>query len=130
MNELLSAVQTPDNPSIPELSPGDAVSVHVKIKKETANVFRNLRELFCSFEAVGTMPHLPSDVLPAMVWVLNGPSFYIHPALTKSLSTGTQSSVGHACTFYAIEQVSGRGLSKNSPSVTPGHRSDGIPYCQ
>ena len=33
MNELLSATETPENPNIPQLSPGDAVSVHVKIKE-------------------------------------------------------------------------------------------------
>ncbi|MDD5371520.1 MAG: 50S ribosomal protein L19 [Anaerolineaceae bacterium] len=33
MSDLLQAVQAPDNPNIPELRPGDAVSVHVKIKE-------------------------------------------------------------------------------------------------
>jgi large subunit ribosomal protein L19 len=31
MNELLKAVEAPENPNIPELRPGDIVSVHVKI---------------------------------------------------------------------------------------------------
>jgi len=31
MSELLKAVEAPENPNIPELFPGDAVSVHVKI---------------------------------------------------------------------------------------------------
>jgi large subunit ribosomal protein L19 len=31
MNELLKAVEAPENPNVPELRPGDIVSVHVKI---------------------------------------------------------------------------------------------------
>jgi len=33
MSDKLEAVQAPTNPNIPELWPGDAVSVHVKIKE-------------------------------------------------------------------------------------------------
>jgi len=33
MNNLLESVQTPLNPNIPELNPGDSVSVSVKIKE-------------------------------------------------------------------------------------------------
>ena len=33
MSDLLQAVQAPDNPNIPELRPGDLVSVHVKIRE-------------------------------------------------------------------------------------------------
>lgn len=33
MNELSQLVEAPKNPNIPELFPGDSVSVHVKIKE-------------------------------------------------------------------------------------------------
>ena len=33
MTDLLQAVEAPKNPNIPDLLPGDAVSVHVKIKE-------------------------------------------------------------------------------------------------
>ncbi len=33
MSELLKAVEAPVNPNIPDLQPGDTVSVHVKIKE-------------------------------------------------------------------------------------------------
>jgi large subunit ribosomal protein L19 len=33
MSDLLKSVETPVNPNIPELNPGDSVSVHVKIKE-------------------------------------------------------------------------------------------------
>jgi len=33
MTDLIKAVQAPDNPNIPALHPGDAVSVHVKIRE-------------------------------------------------------------------------------------------------
>ncbi len=33
MSELLKAVEAPANPNIPALRPGDAVSVHVKIRE-------------------------------------------------------------------------------------------------
>jgi len=33
MSDLLKAVEAPVNPNIPELNPGDTVSVHVKIKE-------------------------------------------------------------------------------------------------
>ncbi len=33
MNDILKSVETPVNPEIPELAPGDSVSVHVKIKE-------------------------------------------------------------------------------------------------
>jgi large subunit ribosomal protein L19 len=33
MNDLLKAIEAPTNPNIPELYPGDGVSVHVKIKE-------------------------------------------------------------------------------------------------
>jgi large subunit ribosomal protein L19 len=33
MNDILKSVETPVNPEIPELNPGDSVSVHVKIKE-------------------------------------------------------------------------------------------------
>lgn len=33
MEDLIKAVEQPPNPNIPTLSPGDAVSVHVKIKE-------------------------------------------------------------------------------------------------
>ena len=33
MSDQLAAVQAPVNPNIPELQPGDTVSVHVKIKE-------------------------------------------------------------------------------------------------
>jgi large subunit ribosomal protein L19 len=35
MTDLLKAVDAPVNPNIPELHPGDTVSVHVKIKEGT-----------------------------------------------------------------------------------------------
>ncbi len=33
MSELMKAIEAPVNPNIPTLSPGDVVSVHVKIKE-------------------------------------------------------------------------------------------------
>ena len=33
MNELLKALEAPANPNIPDLAPGDSVSVHVRIKE-------------------------------------------------------------------------------------------------
>ena len=33
MTELLKSIEAPENPKIPSLSPGDVVSVHVKIKE-------------------------------------------------------------------------------------------------
>ena len=33
MTDLMKAVEAPNNPNIPQLAPGDAVSVHVKIKE-------------------------------------------------------------------------------------------------
>lgn len=33
MSELMKAIEAPVNPGIPELRPGDVVSVHVKIKE-------------------------------------------------------------------------------------------------
>jgi len=33
MNDLLKSIEAPVNPNIPELRPGDSVSVHVKIKE-------------------------------------------------------------------------------------------------
>ncbi len=33
MNDLLKSVESPVNPDIPNLAPGDSVSVHVKIKE-------------------------------------------------------------------------------------------------
>ena len=33
MNELLKSVEAPDNPNIPDLSPGDSVKVFVRIKE-------------------------------------------------------------------------------------------------
>ncbi len=33
MSDLLKSVEAPENPNIPPLRPGDAVSVHVKIKE-------------------------------------------------------------------------------------------------
>jgi large subunit ribosomal protein L19 len=33
MSELLKAVQAPANPNVPEIRPGDTVSVHVRIKE-------------------------------------------------------------------------------------------------
>ena len=33
MNDILKSVEAPVNPNIPELAPGDTVSVHVKIKE-------------------------------------------------------------------------------------------------
>ena len=33
MTEMMTAVEAPVNPKIPQLTPGDAVSVHVKIKE-------------------------------------------------------------------------------------------------
>ncbi|MEN6434223.1 MAG: 50S ribosomal protein L19 [Anaerolineaceae bacterium] len=35
MNDILKSIETPVNPDIPELTPGDSVSVHVKIKEGT-----------------------------------------------------------------------------------------------
>jgi large subunit ribosomal protein L19 len=35
MSELLKAIEAPVNPNIPDLRPGDVVSVHVKIKEGT-----------------------------------------------------------------------------------------------
>ena len=35
MTELLKAIEAPENPNIPDLQPGDVVSVHVKIKEGT-----------------------------------------------------------------------------------------------
>ncbi len=35
MSDLLKAVEAPENPNVPELNPGDLVSVHVKIKEGT-----------------------------------------------------------------------------------------------
>lgn len=33
MNELMKSLEAPVNPNIPEIRPGDSVSVHVKIKE-------------------------------------------------------------------------------------------------
>jgi large subunit ribosomal protein L19 len=33
MSELMKALEAPENPNIPDLQPGDVVSVHVKIKE-------------------------------------------------------------------------------------------------
>ena len=33
MDDILKAVESPSNPNIPDLRPGDTVSVHVKIKE-------------------------------------------------------------------------------------------------
>jgi large subunit ribosomal protein L19 len=33
MTDLMKAVEAPNNPNIPQLAPGDVVSVHVKIKE-------------------------------------------------------------------------------------------------
>jgi large subunit ribosomal protein L19 len=33
MDDILAAIETPVNPNIPDLRPGDTVSVHVKIKE-------------------------------------------------------------------------------------------------
>jgi large subunit ribosomal protein L19 len=33
MSDVLKAIESPVNPNIPELTPGDVVSVHVKIKE-------------------------------------------------------------------------------------------------
>jgi len=33
MDDILSAIESPANPNIPDLRPGDTVSVHVKIKE-------------------------------------------------------------------------------------------------
>ncbi len=33
MSDILKALEAPENPAIPELRPGDAVSVHVKIRE-------------------------------------------------------------------------------------------------
>ena len=41
--DLLKAVEAPENPNIPELSPGDTVNVHVRIKesgRERIQVFK------------------------------------------------------------------------------------------
>jgi large subunit ribosomal protein L19 len=35
MSELLKAIEAPENTNIPDLRPGDVVSVHVKIKEGT-----------------------------------------------------------------------------------------------
>ncbi len=35
MNDFMKSVETPVNPEIPDLAPGDSVSVHVKIKEGT-----------------------------------------------------------------------------------------------
>ncbi len=35
MSDLLRTVEAPENPNVPELTPGDLVSVHVKIKEGT-----------------------------------------------------------------------------------------------
>jgi large subunit ribosomal protein L19 len=35
MTDILSAIEAPVNPNIPDLRPGDIVSVHVKIKEGT-----------------------------------------------------------------------------------------------
>ncbi len=35
MTDILRTIEAPVNPNIPELQPGDAVSVHVKIKEGT-----------------------------------------------------------------------------------------------
>ncbi len=33
MSELMKALEAPENPNVPDLRPGDVVSVHVKIKE-------------------------------------------------------------------------------------------------
>ncbi len=35
MSELMKAIEAPANPNVPDLRPGDVVSVHVKIKEGT-----------------------------------------------------------------------------------------------
>jgi large subunit ribosomal protein L19 len=43
MTDLLAAIQAPVNPNIPELRPGDTVSVHVKIKEGTRERIQEFR---------------------------------------------------------------------------------------
>jgi large subunit ribosomal protein L19 len=43
MDELIRSVESPPNPNIPELSPGDIVNVHVRIKEGTRERVQEFR---------------------------------------------------------------------------------------
>ena len=43
MDDILKAVESPSNPNIPDLRPGDTVSVHVKIKEGTRERIQEFR---------------------------------------------------------------------------------------
>lgn len=45
MNDILKSVEAPVNPDIPELTPGDSVSVHVKIKEGTRERIQEFKGL-------------------------------------------------------------------------------------
>lgn len=53
MNEMLKAVQAPDNPDIPQLRPGDVVSVFVRIKEAGSERTQEFRGTVISIRGGG-----------------------------------------------------------------------------
>jgi large subunit ribosomal protein L19 len=43
MNDLLKSVEEPENPNVPELRPGDMVSVHLRIKEGNTERIQEFR---------------------------------------------------------------------------------------
>lgn len=43
MNDLLQSVEEPENPNIPQLRPGDMVSVHIRIKEGSTERIQEFR---------------------------------------------------------------------------------------
>jgi large subunit ribosomal protein L19 len=53
MNDLLKSVEQPENPNIPQLNPGDMVSVHIRIKEGTTERIQEFRGTIISKRARG-----------------------------------------------------------------------------
>ena len=43
MEDLLKSVEQPENPNVPQLRPGDLVSVHLRIKEGTTERIQEFR---------------------------------------------------------------------------------------
>ncbi len=99
--ELLKSVEAEKNANIPDLFPGDTVSVHTIIKEGDRERIQEFKGVVLMSAAMPTTALSPSAVLPAMVSAWSAPFSSIRPALRKWWLNATTKSAAPACTSCA-----------------------------
>ena len=115
MTDFIKAVEAKINEKIPQLNPGDTVSVHVKIKEGDRERIQEFKGIVIRLRKGGNdSPLSPFAAWLPMVSVWSALSCFALRASTRLWSNATAKSAAHSCTSCATAPARARASSRNS----------------